>query len=182
MNKFTKASIATGTGIVLLLGGAGTLAYWNAEATTDAGSITAGTLTIASENDGEWEDISSDSVAPGVIDAGTFLVVPGDTLTYTETFEVGATGDNLVAEVEADASSIDKGAWGAALTATTALSIGGTPVTEITSANDGDIVTVVVTLTFDFAGLGVDAPVDNDTQTAVVDLTDLAIVLTQVRP
>ena len=29
MNKTTKAAVATATGIVLLMGGAGSLAYWN---------------------------------------------------------------------------------------------------------------------------------------------------------
>ncbi len=177
MNKFTKASIATGAGIVLLLGGAGTLAYWNDSASTGAGTITAGTLSIESEGDGEWFE-ASDLTTP--IDPEDFLVVPGDSLVYVESFEIGATGENLEATIEADASDIDKGAWGADLTASTALSIAGSPVATITDANDGDTVEVRVTLTFAFTStVGVDAPVNNGSQGAVVDLSDLAIVVTQ---
>src|SRR5690606_10660367 len=158
MNKFTKASIATGAGIVLLLGGAGTLAYWNDTAPTDAGTITAGTLTIDSEGDGEWYE-SSDLVNP--IDASSFRVVPGDSLTYIESFEIGATGDNLEAEITANAASIVTGAWGDELDVSVAVedSLGGA-ITTIDSTNDGDIVTVTVTLDFAF---------DGDVSTALVD-------------
>ncbi|QNO36775.1 alternate-type signal peptide domain-containing protein [Protaetiibacter sp. SSC-01] len=188
MNKFTKASIATGAGIVLLLGGAGTLAYWNDSAATDAGTITAGTLGIdAVANSGAWYDISAvpattDPEADGVLitDPAAFRAVPGDKLVYVESFTVEATGDHLEASIEADAASIDKGAWGNDLTATTALSIGGASVTTITDDNDGDTVKVLVTLTFAFnSAVGPDAPVNNDSQSAVVDLGELAIVVTQ---
>src|SRR5690606_37678324 len=102
MNKFTKASIATGAGIVLLLGGAGTLAYWNDSATTGAGSITSGTLSIDSYagTGAGWFDVSADNPgAPESISASTFRVVPGDTLRYVEWFTVSATGDNLTADL-----------------------------------------------------------------------------------
>jgi alternate signal-mediated exported protein len=177
MNKFTKASIATGAGIVLLLGGAGTLAYWNDSAEVGAGSITAGTLAIDSVAAGNWYE-ASDLGTP--IDPDTFLVVPGDSLVYIESFEVTATGDNLEASIVADASDIDTGAWGADLTASTALSIGGAAVSSIDSDNDGATVEVRVTLSFDFdSTLGADAPVNNGTQGAVVNFDDLAIVVTQ---
>ena len=47
MNKITKASIAAGAGVILLLGGGGTLAYWNASTTAGSASITSGTLSVA---------------------------------------------------------------------------------------------------------------------------------------
>lgn len=177
MNKFTKGAIATGAGVVLLLGGAGTLAYWNADAAVDAGSITAGTLTIESAAAGQWQDISSDVAgAPKNISTGTFLVVPGDTLRYTETFTVGATGTNLKANITANPGSIDTGDWGSAVTAATDIKIGGSTVSQITSANNGATVTVTVTLTFPFG-----TSADNTSQSAVVDLSDLEISLVQVR-
>lgn len=185
MNKLTKASIATGAGIVLLLGGAGTLAFWNDSATTDAGTITAGTLTIDSNDDGQWKDVSADVAGnPTDIDSATFLAVPGDTLTYTETFEVGATGDNLKANVTINPGSITSGAWADELTVTSSTTIAGSPVTSITSSNDGDTVTVTVTLAFAFDGDVVTGgtQVNNLSQGAVVDLSALAITLTQVRP
>lgn len=179
MNKFTKASIATGAGIVLLLGGAGTLAYWNADADAAAGAITSGTLTIDTNGDGQWQDVSSDvSGNPSDITSTTFLVVPGDTLEYTESFEVGATGDNLRATVSANFASIDKGTWGDQLTVTTSVLKNGTPVTSISSADDGADLVVKVTLAFAFNG----TPAAVDTNQGVeVDLSDLAITLTQTR-
>ena len=190
MNKFTKASIATGAGIILLLGGAGTLAYWNDSAAVDGGAITAGTLGIDSAGAGKWYDVSSvgaltDPETQGVditaaVAGGTFLVVPGDKLVYVESFTVEATGEHLVASIAADAASIDKGTWGADLSASTALSIGGTTVSSITDDNDGDTVKVLVTLAFALnSSVGVDAPVNNTSQGTTVDLEDLAIVVTQ---
>ncbi|WP_157981699.1 alternate-type signal peptide domain-containing protein [Protaetiibacter intestinalis] len=184
MNKFTKASIATGAGIVLLLGGAGTLAYWNDSATTDAGTITAGTLTIDSNDDGAWFQSSN---LDDEIDPNDFLVVPGDSLTYIESFEVGATGDNLEATVSANAASILKGEWGDQLVTTVTVLDDTTPtpavISTVTSAYNERLITVRVVLDFAFDG-DVSSPstneVDNDTQGEVVDLSALAITLTQV--
>ena len=60
MQKTTKGALALGTGVALLLGGAGTFAYWNG--TADLGSntqVAAGNLTIAAAagaNDGwAWQ-------------------------------------------------------------------------------------------------------------------------------
>ena len=182
MNKFTKASIATGVGIALLLGGAGTLAYWNDSAITDAGTITAGTLTIDSEGDGAWFETSDLNTE---IDADVFLVVPGDSLTYVETFQVGATGDNLQASVSANTASIVKGTWGNELGVSVAVEDSlNAPIATIDSTNDGDIITVSVTLNFAFDGDVSTSPlpvdVDNTSQSTVVDLTALAITLTQI--
>lgn len=192
MNKFTKASIATGAGIVLLLGGAGTLAYWNDSATTSAGSITAGTLGITSTAAGTWYDVSSvatltdPEVQGTAINPATFHVVPGDTLVYVESFTVAATGDNLEATIAADPASIVKGTWAGDLTASTALTIGGSTVSTITQANNNATVKVFVTLAFNFDSVVENPattetiPVNNDSQSTVVDLSALAIVVTQV--
>lgn len=184
MNKFTKASIATGAGIVLLLGGGGTLAYWNAEAGAGAGTINAGTLAITAGAAGTWEDQN------GSIDPSTFLVVPGDTLTFTRTFTIEATGDNLVADLSVDDAGILPQDWDDELTTTAVYSVdgGATSITQITDANDGQTLTVVVTLAFAFDGdVANNTPtaeddVNNDSQGDSVDLSALQVVLTQVQP
>src|SRR5699024_1312147 len=51
MNKFAKGSVAAGAGLVLLLGGAGTLAYWNDSAELANGSIHAVNLKLEADND-----------------------------------------------------------------------------------------------------------------------------------
>src|SRR5699024_9808162 len=45
MNKFAKGSLAAGAGLVLLLGGAGTPAYWNSEVELAGGQISSRSLT-----------------------------------------------------------------------------------------------------------------------------------------
>ena len=49
MNKFAKGSLAAGAGLVLLLGGAGTLAYWNDSAELEGGTIEAGSMTFSAD-------------------------------------------------------------------------------------------------------------------------------------
>lgn len=188
MNKFMKASIATGAGIVLLLGGAGTLAYWNDTATTGAGSITSGTLDIDSYagTGAGWWDISADNPSrPEAISASTFRVVPGDTLRYVEWFTVSATGDNLVAELSVNDADVlaaltddwsTKG-WLSAdatfdLYDATGTTLDTADVTEIDSSDNGKRVKVVFELAFDTAA-------DNSTQTDVVNLSTLEVALTQ---
>jgi len=54
MNKTIKGSLAAGAAAVLLLGGAGSLAYWTDAADIDGGTITAGTLTLDAGTCGDW--------------------------------------------------------------------------------------------------------------------------------
>ena len=55
MNKLTKGAIATAAGIALLLGGAGTFALWNGQTTIAGGTISTGTLAIASTGSPVWK-------------------------------------------------------------------------------------------------------------------------------
>jgi len=90
MNKITKASIATGAAVLLLLGGGGTLAYWNAGTTAGAASITSGVLTVAPVGSPVVTDQDGNAIT---------LAVPGDTITVTQDVTITATGDNLKFEV-----------------------------------------------------------------------------------
>lgn len=104
MNKFTKGAIATGAGVVLLLGGAGTFALWNDEASVNGGTVTSGVLDISAGTTGTWNDVTSGSAVP--INIGTFKVVPGDVLEFTQNVQITATGNNLEGELTVDGSSI----------------------------------------------------------------------------
>src|SRR5690606_21937715 len=105
MNKFTKASIATGAGIVLLLGGAGTFAYWTDSAAVSGSSISSGTLSLGGTTTGTWKLVKGaqiDAASGGAesddmtITTSTFRMVPGDKLVYVvDGLTVNATGDNL---------------------------------------------------------------------------------------
>ena len=79
MNKTTKGSLAAGAAAVLLLGGAGSLAYWTDAASIDGGSITSGTLTLDAGTCAGW------TYSDGAAGAGKTveLFVPGDLVTNT---------------------------------------------------------------------------------------------------
>jgi alternate signal-mediated exported protein len=91
MNNFVKGSIAAGAGIVLLMGGAGTFALWNANATVADATIDSGTLTLAAD--------------AGVWDEDITMWVPGDEDTYTTTLHIVAVGDNIKAKLAVDEGS-----------------------------------------------------------------------------
>jgi alternate signal-mediated exported protein len=85
MNKLLVGTLAGAAGFVLLLGGAGTFALWNDNATASLGEVTTGSLTL-------------NSTGPGVWAAGTPRVwVPGDRSTFTESYTIAGTGDDLKA-------------------------------------------------------------------------------------
>src|SRR5699024_4692180 len=93
MNKFAKGSVAAGAGLVLLLGGAGTLAYWNDSAELANGSINAGTLTLEADN-----DLLAASIAEQPA-----LWVPGDEHTFSTELTLAAEGDNISGDLQLDA-------------------------------------------------------------------------------
>ena len=103
MNKFAKGSLAAGAGIVLLLGGAGTLAYWNSEDHLTGDAINAGTLELEADQKKLTETISQQ---PNVW-------VPGDEHTYSTVLTLKTSGDNIQGEIELNTSSITVNGAGA---------------------------------------------------------------------
>lgn len=144
MNKFAKGSLAAGAGLVLLLGGAGTLAYWNDSAELTGGTINAGTLTLEADQEQLQESI----------DGQPQLWVPGDEHTFSTTLTLDAEGDNIAGTVGLDLSTIDVGAQGAN-EFTYEMAVDGTPLTNGTF--DGSS---VVIYTFDSPVDEVEIPVD----------------------
>lgn len=160
MNKLTKAAIAGAAGIALLLGGAGSLALWNATDTVNAGSINTGTLAMTATA-GSW------SAAPA-------LWVPGDSYTYSATVTVTASGDNIKGTLSIDAStvSLPTGVTLAlAITPTSGVADNGDGTFDITGAGTYSI-PVTVTAAFDSAA-------DNSTQGLTIDLSGLAFRVDQ---
>jgi len=104
MNKLVKGSIAGAAGIALLLGGVGSLALWSDSASLTPTTITAGNLDIApTATAGAW--------APALA-----KIVPGDTTTYTQSYTVTATGDNMHATLSTNVGAITNGISGATAT------------------------------------------------------------------
>jgi alternate signal-mediated exported protein len=104
MKKMTKGAIVTGLGVALLLGGGGTLAVWNAEAVSTAGTIAAGDLNMdlgavrwSSDKSGTIEEISQ------------YRPVPGEELTFEQDLNITLEGDELKATVSTNAKEYGLG-------------------------------------------------------------------------
>ncbi|TFB87206.1 alternate-type signal peptide domain-containing protein [Cryobacterium algoricola] len=195
MNKLLKGSIAGAVGVALLLGGAGTLAQWNSSAAAGSGAtITAGTLVITPSGVGAWTSGGKS------IDPSTFKAVPGDSLTYTKTVKITATGDNLTATLALAPGSFAPVSVSPALTApadlalstylTNSASIALSGVTGFSGSGSSYTVTpgatgingvdavVTVTVKFPKNGTAGDSS-EAATKLGSVKLSDLAITITQ---
>ena len=176
MNKLTKAAIAGGAGIILLMGGAGTFAVWNDVSNAGAATITAGNLDIEPNGAGVW------SVGGTPIDIATYRIIPGTTLTYTSNFDVYAVGDGLTATVSLTEGSITAAATGnaaantalaARLAKSAAFSVNGGGATTITASAGVQTVAVSVSIKWE------DNAADNAAKLGAVDLSNFGITLTQ---
>jgi alternate signal-mediated exported protein len=142
MNKLVKGSIAGAAGIALLLGGAGSLAYWNAETTFSAADITAGTLTIANNGSATTTHAAGGAVS---------LIVPGDVVNVSQPVTIGATGDNLKAALVIDTAGLTGTLANKVTTvvkAYTSANVEVTGLNNLTSAQAVSIAKVVATVTF----------------------------------
>lgn len=112
MKTITKAALAGGVGAALLLGGAGTIAYWSdtqagPEANIQSGVLDIGEITAANEN---WSirqaAAGEDGMPAGTAEAAAvpytegMEIVPGDVLTYTANVPVTLSGENMAARLE----------------------------------------------------------------------------------
>jgi len=178
MKKTTKGAIASGVGVVLLLGGAGTLAFWTDSEPIAGGPINSGHLKIVTDATntgcGSWQLDSGES-APTTYTAGDPLV-PGDVLSRNCAFTVQAVGNHLRATVGITAVSFSgtDGDFGGKLDASvSALKINGTPVSSFTEDDNGASLTADVTVTFDPGAL-------NGTEDLATFLDSLTLTATQV--
>jgi len=180
MKSLTKGVLAAG-GAVLLIGGAGTLAYWTAEDSADGGSINAGSLTLTSNDDcDDW------TYAAGSASAGQPVTafVPGDVVTTTCTFTVGAEGDNLSAAVTVP-SSLDFTTTPSGTSFTADVDAGytldGAPLGgTVTDADDGKTLAATFEVTIPYGDE--DTVNANDTQDITATLDTLTVSLTQQDP
>jgi alternate signal-mediated exported protein len=180
MNKLFTGLVAGAAGLVLIVGGAGSLALWNDAAQVDAGSVDSGVMTIAAQ-DGAW--------SPDIA-----LWVPGDSATYTANVTIDLAGDNLSTELAVDADSI-VGVGGDDLLNALDIQLGVGAITgggTATSTGTPNVYTVVsdtpaaattltipVTVTVDFPA---DSVTDTVAQNQSVDLSGLSFTLTQLAP
>ncbi|MEY9257454.1 alternate signal-mediated exported protein [Brevibacterium epidermidis] len=105
MKKSTKALIAGGVGVALLVGGASTVSFWTDEAEGGDGVISAGTLDLGTPAGGGWDishagDGSGTATDPVAFNPSSDQIVPGDILTYTQSIPVTLEGENIKAEFD----------------------------------------------------------------------------------
>lgn len=170
-SKATRSALAAAAAGVLLLGGAGSLAYWNDSKTVTGGAISSGTLSLTQEVGQVCSDWTLDVAGgPTAYTPGVTLVVPGDVITKTCDYTVNATGEHLAADLTMDATSITgSNDLSAALSAGATYTLDGNAVAtgeDITSANDGDVLNAEIAVTFSSAtsgltGQGLTAGLDN---------------------
>jgi alternate signal-mediated exported protein len=183
MNKLTKGAIATAAGVILLMGGAGTLASWNSSGTAGSSqTITAGALAVTANADGVWKS-GTTTITPS-----SFRIVPGDSLTYTQTFNLVASGDNLLFTLSATPGAIAAAsgsaadvALAAAVTGSSSFSVAGSNIVgsgspspyKVTTAGT-TVVTVTRTVAFPYAS-------NNSSQTGAVTFGNGAVTVTQTQ-
>jgi alternate signal-mediated exported protein len=146
MNKLTKGAIATAAGIALLMGGAGTFAYWNSSVGVTGGQIVAGQLNIAAPatapaSDGWYVQTNGTGSLVAIPDITKFVASPGDKFTYQQTVNVTATGNNLVAilsytggAVAASSANANDVALAKLVSSTTTVTATGTGIAPVTPA------------------------------------------------
>ena len=97
MKKSMKGTIAIAAGIALLLGGGGSLAYWQGSAQVGATSIQSGELDVALTSGATWQVKRGSTTTDITSTLASFKMVPGDTVVYTVPFQTKAAGTNLAA-------------------------------------------------------------------------------------
>lgn len=172
MNRTTKGALAGGAAAVLLLGGAGTLAFWTDAENAPGTTIDSGHLKLVSPTCTGW-----------TLDGGaaytTQLLVPGDTLTQVCSYTVDADGSHLTASFDAsaptdvtgDAALVDEISFTDTYTVN-AVASGDTDVPVV----DGDVVEATLVITWPY---GVE---DNDSNALLglsAALADVTVVATQ---
>lgn len=178
-SKLTKALVATGVGVALLAGGGGTFATWYASTTTTGPTITSGDLGLTASGVGTWH--IGDAL---IADIANYRVVPGETLTFTQSVKIDATGNQLQAVLKPSFPEPTLGGdneLSKQLRASALFVVDGTKVDpasglNITSEHDGEMLDVTLEVTFPDLG-----PRENGTtaQEQSVKLQDITIELEQ---
>ncbi len=173
MKKSYKGALAASAAGVLLLGGAGSLAYWSSTQDVPGGTINSGSLALGIPACGDWTLDSGEDV-PLVYADGDPLV-PGDVLTKICTFTITATGNHLRATLGVtDAEFTEVNDLSDDLDASAVFTVGANPIpAEITEDNDGDTVSAAITVTFDpLSG--------NESQLETAVLDDITVTADQI--
>jgi alternate signal-mediated exported protein len=185
MYRLTKAAIATGGAAVLLLGGAGTMAFWTASGTLSSAAITSGELTPATQN------VTCTSWTYQNGGAAVNLIVPGDVVQATCTMTVTGSGDHL-SVLATESPSPATFQQSNALTGALQVAVGdvsvdggapvaaGTPISLSATTATSHTLAIALTVTFPYG-----TAADNTTNQSggfQAQLSNIALTLTQQQP
>lgn len=168
MQNSIKGALAAVVGGSLLLGGAGSLAYWNDSDTVDGTDLASGTFELAAPTCSGWK-LDGDTAYT------TQKLVPGDSLTQECTLAVTAVGEHIAATFDVSTPGWDStDPLTSELAVDADYAIGADPVTVFPAAiADQDVITATVSVTFDGAAA------TNASQTITNALKDITITATQ---
>jgi alternate signal-mediated exported protein len=170
----TKGAIVTAAGVMLLIGGGGTLAVWNVQQDAEAGIVASGDLNLVAE-EGVWTVEGQE----GTIDIATYQIVPGDKLTYTQNVDITLDGDNLLANLTVvGGDGVNSGFVGSTYT-TSAVTLkrDGLDIQNPLDEDD-DVTDAVASVTFDF----LTATTGRNSVDATYDFSGVAFKLEQIAP
>lgn len=178
MKKSTKGAVAAAGAAVLLLGGAGSLAYWTDQGNASGGAITTGDMALTDGTCAANWTYADGGDAGGTV--GT--IVPGDSVTKDCTFTVTGTGDHLTANLSApgDVTYTTNGTpTTLQLTSSATYDVGGTTYADGDSfaITGTQTLTAHIVVTFPY---GDDSTINaNDTQDITATLDAITVTLTQ---
>ncbi len=166
MKRTTKGAIAAAAAGVMLLGGAGSLAFWTDEATVEGADINAGYLKLINADCGDDWTLDGGAVYT------TQLLVPGDTLTKLCTYEIDAAGEHLTAAFSVDAPSFTTSdGLTDELDLTADYTINDVAATPPTAVVDGDVVGATITVDWPYGVEDNDSNVSPGLSTTLNDIT-----------
>jgi alternate signal-mediated exported protein len=170
MNKSTKGALAASAAGVLLLGGAGSLAYWNSTQDVTGAGISTGHLKLVDPQCGNGWILDGDATY------STQLLVPGDTLTKVCSFTVDASGAHLSADFNVTAPNVTgDAALTSELNTTATYKVNGSTVTPVNApVADTDVIEATIVVDWPYGTLdndsnalaGLSATLDTITVTA----------------
>lgn len=148
MKKTTKGALAAGGAAALLLGGAGTLAYWTDTAEVPGATISSGHLDLAGEDCGDGWTLEGAAYTDQ-------LLVPGDTLSKSCTYTLDIAGEHFTnADFTVTAPTDVTGAQALVdeIGVATAVELNGTaqPTATGVAVADGDELTIDMTITWPY--------------------------------
>jgi alternate signal-mediated exported protein len=140
---------------VLLLGGAGSLAFWNSTQDVSGANIATGHLKLVSPDCGDGWILDGGSVYAAQ------LLVPGDTLTKVCSFTVDASGEHLTADFDTTAPDLSgDAALLAELDVSATYTVDGVGVAaNDVAVVDGDVIEATVVVDWDYGVLDNDSNV-----------------------